>query len=225
MPQETLLALLRAFKALHSTLGAAFDVADAARLAAVLRGVVTYPYDDVLLRDTETPTPLQTMVLGLIVRMDPTLVLPPTLAYLRGEPAPPPAPTPAADADGATPPSESEAPAAVVPAGEPSAPARALVLTELCDYIQLPFGDPGASSTAAGAPAGAAAPAGGSRTGSSSGSTATYIAASLRAMDLSLAVLSLSTGLPTLYEDGVVDRLYTVRSAACLWGGAMLRCS
>ena len=202
IPQDTLLAFLRAFGALHSTLGHAFPVEDAYRLAAVLRSLVTYPYDDILLRDTENATPLQKLVMEQLLRMDPSLRLPANLT-VRGDQAP----TTADDggADGA--------PASAAPSAGPgdaagaatAVPAlRAMVLTELSDYILLPFRPLSGTD----APAPSPAPARPATAG------ATYIALSLRSMDVALGVLGVSMHVADLYEDGVLERIFSVRATA-----------
>ena len=216
LPQETLLALLRAFAALHSTLGHAFAVEDAKRLVVVLRSVITYPYDDVLLRDTENPTPLQTMVVNQILRLDPSIALSTPLPFVRGEPTVAPAEPAEGEGDSAATAAAAEhaAPAAGLAAPHEIA-ARTLVLTELADYIVLPFGggQATASDLAAAPTPGTATAAPLSRTGTAGvGAVATYIAIALRAMDLALALATASLHLPEVFENGALERIFAVRN-------------
>jgi len=197
MPQDTLLAFLRAFVALHRSLGQAFAVEDARRLVVVLRNMLMYPYDDILLRDSENPTPLQATVLTQLCRLDPTLVVPlPGVGPVR----------PADDASAAA--TEGDAASAQSLPSRQQVALRAMILTELADYIVV-------ASRSASTPPNEGE--GGNVLGKtlSSGSStpgATYIAVSLRAMELAPLILNESLHMADLFEDGVIDRLFAVRN-------------
>jgi len=211
--QDCILALIRSFESLFQLYGAHFKSGDYRRLLAVLRGLLVYPLDDPFVRDVEHATPVQSLILKSVLALDPSLaeILSQKNPDELGDDEPAVAAT-------------STTPAAVSPHArllQSMSPdllneLRGMVLSELAEYASIAFQRKRPSEVVA---ASSITP-----TASADGETppvvlpadkpghATYLGLCRMCMDHIVHVFAATVHSKSLYEDGVFEKILSVRS-------------